>query len=292
MASMRDIKRRKNSVQSTQQITKAMKLVSTVKLQRAKNAAERSKMYFNAMFATVSSILSKSSNISHPYLNAAEGNKKAVVVITSNRGLAGGYNTNVTKLITKDEKFSTEDTIIYAIGKKGKDTLARKGYEIAADYCEVINAPLYTDAAEICAKLLEAFKNGEISEIYLAYTVFKNTVSQIPTMLKLLPVDLEAAMDVKDVDEDAVASKAIMNFEPDEEDALDLIIPKYVTSLIYGAMVEAVASENGARMQAMDNATSNAEEMIQDLELGYNRARQAHITQELTEIIGGAEALS
>ena len=292
MASMRDIKRRKNSVQSTQQITKAMKLVSTVKLQRAKNVAEHSKMYFNAMFTTVSSILAKSSNISHPYLNTAEGNKKAVVVITSNRGLAGGYNTNVTKLITKDERFSTEDTIIYAIGKKGKDTLARKGYEIAADYCEVINAPLYTDAAEICDKLLEAFKNGEISEIYLAYTVFKNTVSQIPTIIRLLPVDLEAAKDIKDIDESEASAKAIMNFEPAEEEALDLIIPKYVTSLIYGAMIEAVASENGARMQAMDNATSNAEEMIQDLELGYNRARQAHITQELTEIIGGAEALS
>ena len=292
MASMRDIKRRKTSIQSTQQITKAMKLVSTVKLQRAKNAAERSKVYFNEMFATVSSILKKSSNINHPYLAEPEGGKKAVVVITSNRGLAGGYNSNVTKLVTNDDRFSKGDTVIYAIGKKGKDTLARKGYQIAGDYTEVINAPLYADAMEICSTLLESFKAGEISEIYLAYTVFKNTVSQIPTMLKLLPVDLEAAKGVKDIEEDSSESKAIMNFEPEEEEALDLIIPKYVTSLIYGAMIEAVASENGARMQAMDNATSNAEEMIQDLELGYNRARQAHITQELTEIIGGAEALS
>lgn len=293
MASMRDIKRRKNSVQSTQQITKAMKLVSTVKLQRAKNAAERSKVYFNEMFATVSSILERSSNINHPYLNTVEGGKKAVVVVTSNRGLAGGYNSNVIKLVTNDDRFSADDTVIYAVGKKGKDGLARKGYEIAEDYTEVINAPLYSDAIEICNTLLNAYKNGEIGEIYLAYTVFKNTVSQVPTMLKLLPVDLEAAKDAKDVDESKDSSaKAIMNFEPEEEEALDLIIPKYVTSLIYGAMIEAVASENGARMQAMDNATSNAEEMIQDLELGYNRARQAHITQELTEIIGGAEALS
>ena len=292
MASMRDIKRRKNSIQSTQQITKAMKLVSTVKLQRAKNAAERSKVYFSEMFATVSSILAKSSGVNHPYLTESDTTAKAVVVITSNRGLAGGYNSNVTKLITGDERFSKDDTYIYAVGKKGKDTLARKGYKIAADYTEVINAPLYTDAAEICAQLLESFRIGEIGEIYLAYTVFKNTVSQIPTILKLLPVDLEAARNAKDIEEDTAASRAIMNFEPDEEEALDLIIPKYVTSLIYGAMIEAVASENGARMQAMDNATSNAEEMIQDLELGYNRARQAHITQELTEIIGGAEALS
>ena len=293
MASMRDIKRRKTSIQSTQQITKAMKLVSTVKLQRAKSAAERSKTYFNEMFATVSSILERSANINHPYLNATGSDKKAVIVVTSNRGLAGGYNSNVIKLVTNDDRFSKDDTVIYAVGKKGKDTLQRKGYEIAADYTEVINAPLYTDAIEICNTLLSAYKNGEIGEIYLAYTVFKNTVSQVPSMIKLLPVDLEAAKDVKDLkDEDVNSAKAIMNFEPEEEEALDLIIPKYVTSLIYGAMIEAVASENGARMQAMDNATSNAEEMIQDLELGYNRARQAHITQELTEIIGGAEALS
>lgn len=294
MASMRDIKRRKTSIESTQQITKAMKLVSTVKLQRAKNAAERSKVYFNSMYQTVSSILARSSNINHPYLNKAESEKKAVVVITSNRGLAGGYNSNVTKLVTNNPEFKKEDVLIYAIGKKGKDTLARKGYTIAGDYAEEINAPLYQDAADICKTLLTSFENGEIGEIYLAYTVFKNTVSQIPTMLKLLPVDLKEAEDVKDIakDENASEKQAIMNFEPAEDEALNLIIPKYITSLIYGAMVEAVASENGARMQAMDNATSNAEEMIDKLELSYNRARQGHITQELTEIIGGAEALS
>lgn len=287
MASMRDIKRRKTSVQSTQQITKAMKLVSTVKLQRAKSVAERSKIYFNAMYKTVSSMLAKAGEIDHPYLKGSDSKKKAVIVITSNRGLAGGYNSNVVKLITNNEDFAKDDVYIYAIGKKGKDALARKGYEIKADYDEVMNAPLYSDAQNICNELLESFSNGEIGEIYLAYTVFKNTVSQVPTMLKLLPVEL------KDTEENVASDdKALMNFEPNEEEALDLIVPKYVTSIIYGALIEAVASENGARMQAMDSATSNAEEMIQDLELSYNRARQGHITQELTEIIGGAEALS
>lgn len=286
MASMRDIKRRKTSVQSTQQITKAMKLVSTVKLQRAKSVAERSKIYFNAMYKTVSSMLAKAGEIDHPYLKGSDSKKKAVIVVTSNRGLAGGYNSNIVKLITNNEDFAKEDVLIYAIGKKGKDALARKGYEIKADYDEVINAPLYSDAQNICNELLESFASGEIGEIYLAYTVFKNTVSQVPTMLKLLPVEIKA--------EGAETSddKTLMNFEPNEEEALDLIVPKYVTSIIYGALIEAVASENGARMQAMDSATSNAEEMIQDLELSYNRARQGHITQELTEIIGGAEALS
>lgn len=290
MASMRDIKRRKNSVQSTQQITKAMKLVSTVKLQRAKTAAERSKIYFNAMYDTVSSMLAKAGTINHPYLKESESKKKAVIVITSNRGLAGGYNSNVVKLITNNEDFSKEDTYIYAIGKKGRDTLARKGYEIKGEYDEVMNAPLFSDAYDLCRILLESYAAGEIGEIYLAYTVFKNTVSQVPSLMKLLPVSI----DQEEVEKRSNASddKVLMNFEPGEEEALDLIVPKYVTSIIYGALIEAVASENGARMQAMDSATSNAEEMIQDLELSYNRARQGHITQELTEIIGGAEALS
>jgi len=286
---MRDIKRRKTSVQSTQQITKAMKLVSTVKLQRAKTAAERSKVYFNAMYETVSSMLAKSGNINHPYLRESDSKKKAVIVITSNRGLAGGYNSNIAKLIYTNELFNKEDTYIYAIGKKGRDALTRKGYEIKGEYDEVINAPLYQDAYEICRTLLDSYANGEIGEIYLAYTMFKNTVSQVPKLMKLLPVSIEETLaEGKAKTED----KVLMNFEPGEEEALDLIVPKYVTSIIYGALIEAVASENGARMQAMDSATSNAEEMIQDLELSYNRARQGHITQELTEIIGGAEALS
>lgn len=285
MASMRDIKRRKTSIQSTQQITKAMKLVSTVKLQRAKNAAEKSKTYFNAMYNTVSSMLAKSANIEHPYLSGNDDGKKAVIAITSNRGLAGGYNSNIVKLITNNEYFKKDETVIYAIGKKGRDTLLRRGYQVKESYIEEINAPLYADAQDICKTILEAYSNGEISEIYLAYTVFKNTVSQVPSIIKLLPVTLDESEEVK-------SDNVLMNFEPNEEEALDLIIPKYITSLIYGAMVEAVASENGARMQAMDSATSNAEEMISSLELSYNRARQGHITQELTEIIGGAEALS
>lgn len=285
MASMRSIKRRKGSIQSTQQITKAMKLVSTVKLQRAKGRAEKSKAYFECMYATVKSVLAKAGFINHPYLKPGESSKKAVIVITSNRGLAGGYNSNVIKLITKGD-FKKEDLKIYAIGRKGKEAFTRYGYDIAKDYSDVIEEPVYADAMRIGKDLLDAFAKGEIGEIYLAYTAFKNTVSHIPTLLKLLPV--EAGAEVEEADDD----KALMNFEQDEEEALNLLIPKYITSLIYGGMVEAVASENGARMQAMDSATSNAEEMIEKLSLQYNRARQGSITQELTEIIAGAEAIS
>ena len=148
-----------------------------------------------------------------------------------------------------------------------------------------MEAPSYPDAAALCKKVLDSFAKGEIGEIYLAYTHFKNTVSHEPKLIRLLPVDIEAQ---EETDE---ASNVLMNYEPNEEEALDMIIPKYVTSLFYGALVEAVASENGARMQAMDSATSNAEDMISDLSLKYNRARQGSITQELTEIIAGANAI-
>lgn len=291
MASMRDIKRRKQSIESTQQITKAMKLVSTVKLQRAKARAEQSKTYFQCIYDTVNSILARSATINHRYLKEGASEKKAVIMITGNRGLAGGYNSNIIKLVTRDSRFTKEDTVIYSIGKKGKDAMRRLGYEVKNDYSEVVEEPMYTDAVTIAKDLLDAFEAGEIGEIYLAYTVFKNTVSHIPTLLKLLPVDMEASNPEGEGSEKK-ETNIPMNFEPEDEEALDLIIPKYITSLIYGALVAAVASENGARMQAMDSATNNAAEMIDNLSLLYNRARQSSITQELTEIIAGADAIN
>ncbi len=287
MASMRDIKRRKNSVESTQQITKAMKLVSTVKLQRAKERAEKSKTYFDCIYKTVNSILSRIGTVNHRYLKVRESGKKAVIVLTGNRGLAGGYNSNVVKLISKNDEFTVDNTVIYAVGKKGRDSLKRLGYEIKEDYSEVMEEPIFKDAMDISAATLDAFEKGEISEIYIAYTNFKNTVSHIPTLLKLLPVETE-----DNNSEEADKEIIPMNFEPEDEEALDVIIPKYITSLIYGALIEAVASENGARMQAMDSATNNATEIIDNLSLLYNRARQSAITQELTEIIAGADAIS
>ncbi|MEF9941235.1 MAG: ATP synthase F1 subunit gamma [Lachnospiraceae bacterium] len=293
MASMRDIKRRRISIQSTQQITKAMKLVSTVKLQKARTRAENSKAYFDCMYKTITSMLAKAGNIEHPYLQLSASKKVGIVVVTSNRGLAGGYNSNVIKLVTGGE-FNREDVRIYAVGSKGADSLAHKHYQVVQNYSELIEEPTYGDAQMIGKQLLEDFANGEIGEIYLAYTVFKNTVSHVPTLMKLLPVDPSELKTEDGVEESMseVDKLTLMNFEPEEEEAVELLIPKYMTSILYGAFVEAVASENGARMQAMDSATSNAEEMIDDLALKYNRARQGAITQELTEIIAGSEALS
>ena len=256
MATMRDIKRRKSSIESTEQITKAMKLVATVKLQKSRTKAENSRLYFNLMYQTIQEMLK---------------------------------NSNIIRLVT-ESGIPKEDALIFAIGRKGRDGLARKGYEIKADYSDVIDEPLYSDAQQISKELLAMFEKNEIGEIYLAYTAFKNTVSQIPTFLKLLPVDLAAAGPKGEVKEEK-PDLLIMNYEPDEDEVLDAIIPKYVSSLIYGAFLEAVASENGARMTAMDSATNNAEEMIGKLSLQYNRARQGSITQELTEIIAGANAI-
>ena len=285
MASMREIKRRKATIESTGQITQAMKLVSTAKLQKAKGRVEASKPYFQYMYEAVTSILAKSENMEHPYLQSGESKKKAVIVVTSNRGLAGGYNNNVVKLITKGE-FSKEDVVVYAVGRKGRDSLRRYGYHIKEDYSDVMNGPMFSDAAQIGRAVLDAFSNKEVGEIYIAYTVFKNTITQIPTLMRLLPVAIEENTYTKEPE-----NTALMNYEPEAEEALNEIIPKYVNSLIYGALCEAIASENGARMQAMDSASNNAEEMIADLALKYNRARQASITQELTEIVAGASAI-
>ena len=258
MASMRDIKRRKSSITSTQQITKAMKLVSTVKLQKARAHAEATDPYFNYMYRTVSSMLAKSGNLEHPYLKAGDSPRN----------------------------FKKEELDIYAVGAKGEELLTSKGYHIVESASEMMEDPTYEDAAALCKKVLKAFTDGQVGEIYLAYTHFKNTVTQEAKLIKLLPVELdESGADEKE------DSNILMNFEPNPQEALELIIPKYVTSLFYGALVESFASENGARMQAMDSATSNAEDMISDLTLKYNRARQGSITQELTEIIAGANAI-
>lgn len=289
MASMRDIKRRRTSIQSTQQITKAMKLVSTAKLQKARSRAEDSKAYFNCMYQTMTSLLAKAGNLDHPYVKSNGCEKKAIVVVTSNRGLAGGYNSNIVRLITGSD-FKKEDVRIYAVGGKGLELLKHRGYEVVADYSEIIEEPVYDDAKVVAIRLLDDFAKGEIGEIYLAYTFFKNTVSHIPTLMKVLPVEAQEAEEGEE-EANAVDKITPMNFEPEEEEAVRLLVPKYISSILYGAFIEAVASENGARMQAMDSATSNAEEMINDLELKYNRARQGAITQELTEIIAGAEAI-
>ena len=274
MASMRDIKRRKQSIRSTGQITKAMKLVSTVKLQKARGRAEEATPSFNHLYQTIVTMFDRATpEVREHYSKKTGTAKKAMIVITSNRGLAGGYNSNVVKQVLGCG-IPKEELLIYAVGRKGRDALRMRGYEIAGDYSETMNNPLYSDASDISTDVMDAFENGTVNEIYIAFTVFRNTVSQIATTLKLMPADIGIG---GDEDEETGAAEALMNFEPDPEEALRMIIPKYVSGEIFGAIMEAYASENGARMQAMDNATNNANDMIEKLELAYNRARQSSI---------------
>ena len=313
MPSMRSIKRRKESVTSTQQITKAMKLVSTVKLQKARAKVEANTPYFEALYRTICSILAKTWDQDNRFLKEEGSGKKAVLVMSSNRGLAGGYNSNIVKLVDS-YGFDKENTLIYGLGRKGIEGLKRRGYHVEWDESDIINEPLYNDCIAITKNLMKRFDAGEIDEIYVAYTDFKNTVTHVPTVRKMIPLSKEDfaddmtemlgeseqdqnlmmnyGMSNSGIERDMVVFGAVLDHYHPEEKILNEIIPKYITNIIYGAFLEAIASENAARMQAMDSATENAQDMISSLELQYNRARQGTITQELTEIIGGAEALN
>lgn len=310
MASMRSIKRRKESVQSTQQITKAMKLVSTVKLQKARAGVEANSPYFEALYKTICSILARTWDLDNRFLKEDSKGRKALLVMSSNRGLAGGYNSNIVKLVDS-YGFDKESTVIYGLGRKGIEGLKRRGYRIDRDDSDIINAPLYNDCIALTRDLMTRFDAGEIDEIYVAYTDFRNTVTHVPTIRKIIPLsraDFDPAqLDESDVDknlqmnygmsnsgisQNMVLFGSVMDHYHPEQKILNEIIPKYITNIIYGAFLEAIASENAARMQAMDSATENAADMISSLELQYNRARQGTITQELTEIVAGAEALT
>ncbi|MFR2512054.1 MAG: F0F1 ATP synthase subunit gamma [Lachnospira eligens] len=190
MASMRDIKRRRDSIQSTGQITKAMKLVSTVKLQKAKGKAESTKPYFDLMYDTVKNMLAKSGNINHKYLNRVQVSD----YYNYSEQRTCRYNSNITRFIMCSD-IPKEDALIYAIGTKGRDFLSRRGYQIKADYSDMVEEPAYTDAKAICNEVLDAFTSGEVGEIYLAYTSFKNTVVHEPKLIKLLPVDADSETD-------------------------------------------------------------------------------------------------
>lgn len=281
MASMRDIKRRRESIQNTEQITRAMKLVSTVKLQKSRERAKTAAEYTGILQQTVHSVLARVEKGEHPYNHSGGSGKNAVIVITSNRGLAGGYNNNIVKLITKDSRFSPENTMVFAVGRKGKENLESRHYLISGDYPGLSAAPDYTGCAQMVNEILSRYGNDTVSTVFLAYTSFKNTVVQIPKMVQILPITMQKEPE----------DQTPMNFEPDESTVLEAVMPKFIQSMVYGALLEALASENGARMTAMDAACSNAEDMMAELKLKYNRARQSAITQELTEIIAGANAI-
>jgi len=313
MPSMRSIKRRRESVTSTQQITKAMKLVSTVKLQKARAKVEANTPYFEALYKTICSILAKTWELDNRFLTENKSGKRVVIAMSSNRGLAGGYNSNIVKKIDS-MGFDKEGTLIYGLGRKGIEGLKRRGYHVEWDESDIINEPLYNDCIAITKTIMEKFDAGEVDEVYVAYTDFENTVTHVPTVRKILPLSradfqeditklfgeseldqnlqMNYGMSNSGIERDMVLFGAVMDHYHPEQKILNEIIPKFMTNILYGAFLQTIASENAARMQAMDSATENAEDMISSLELQYNRARQGSITQELTEIVAGAEALN
>ena len=280
---MKEIKTRIKSVESTKQITKAMELVSSSKFRKAKERAESARPYFNTLYNTVQDIAKNTSNSRNVFLKERKVNNVCYIVIAGDRGLAGGYNSNILKAVIAHNKLGTGKVI--TVGKKAKESLSKRGYEVI-DYIESVEKCVYEDANRVAQTAMEAYKNGEVDEVNLVYTEFISALSQEPKIVKLLPVTIDNTNTEKEVKK----GKAAVQYLPSADAVLGYVLPKYVSGSVYGAIAESFASEQAARRTAMESATDNANEMISKLELVYNRARQAAVTQEISEIGGGAAA--
>ena len=280
---MKEIKTRIKSVESTKQITKAMELVSSSKFRKAKERAESARPYFNTLYNTVQDIAKNTSNSKNVFLKERKVNNVCYIVVAGDRGLAGGYNSNILKAVIAHNKLATGKII--PVGKKAKESLSKRGYEVI-DYIESVEKCVYEDANRVAQAAMEAYKNGEVDEVNLVYTEFISALSQEPKIVKLLPVTIDNTNTEKEVKK----GKAAVQYLPSADAVLGYVLPKYVSGSIYGAIAESFASEQAARRTAMESATDNANEMISKLELVYNRARQAAVTQEISEIVGGAAA--
>jgi len=285
MATLKAIRKRIGSIRNTQQITKAMKMVSAAKLRRAQEAVLAARPYAEKMAALLQNLSARVAAEAHPLLTAREEKKVLLLLLTADRGLCGGYNSN---LIRAAEGFlrsqrGEKEIQLAVVGRKGVDYFRRRKVEMAERYINIGSRPAEELAAELAEKLIARFLQGECDAVYMLYSRFRSALSQVPTMEKLAPVAAE-----KDEGEGQATEYL---YEPGLEALLSSLLPKVVEVGIYRALLEASASEHGARMTAMDSATSNAAEMISTLTLQMNRARQASITKELLEVVSTAEAL-
>jgi len=286
-AGVKDLKRRIRSIKNTQQITKAMKMVAAAKLRRAQEAAEKSRPYTETLKGTLARLVGVSADVEHPLLVKRDDvTKVGYIVVTADRGLCGGYNTNIirtaTDSIAADER-KPENGII-AVGRKGRDFF-RKRIGVEAEFVNLGDKISYSDAREISQYIINAYENEEYDEIYLVYAKFINVLRQVPTVVKILPIEPPEASEADERNVEYI-------YEPSAESILINLLPRYVGSQIYHAMLEGKASEQGARMTAMGNASQNAGEIIGNLTLKMNKVRQAAITDEILDIVGGAEALN
>ncbi len=279
--STKDIKNRIRSMESTKQITKAMEMVAASKLRHAQARIAASRPYFEILRNTIDNIVDTNRDFTSPYLKARSGNKALFIVIAGDRGLAGGYNSNVLKLAMS--LMEGKEATVLPIGKKAVDFFRSKKVSILTDtYAEAAEVDI-GDCFSISKTLSKAYLAGDFDEIYVVYTNFVSVLSQTTASMRMLPL-------VRDENAPARENRCMTIYEPDAEEVFASIVPEYLGGILYGALSESRCAEQAARRTAMDSATSNAEEMIADLSLKYNRARQAAITQEITEIVAGAEA--
>jgi len=291
-AGARDIKRKIKSVSNTRQITKAMELVSTAKLKKAKSKLDITKPYFETVLKTINEIIKNESNLKHKYLVEREKTNTLYIITAADRGLCGGYNSNVLKKAVNIIENNDTNAKIVTVGKQALKFFQDSPQEIIKSLTQISEKPSFSDAKEISTLALKMYDEGLVDEIIFVYTRMITSLNLDPTELILLPVsvDPEEEKEIKD-DKTKREMRDLVNYEPSAEVVLDFIIPKYIESVIYGGLIESSASEQSARRIAMESATDNADEMIEDLTLTYNQARQSAITQEITEIVGGAEAL-
>lgn len=280
---MKDIKRRIKSVESTMQITKAMELVASSKLRKAKEKADKARPYFDALYETMCEIQAENPSFLSPFTRKVGEGKSLLVVIAGDRGLAGGFNSNIFKLAQArvDELGGKDKTDIIAIGKKAVEYFGKREFNMLGSYPDFSENIRIHQANDIAGEIVDKYVKGIYERVELFYTEYVSSITQQAVTKKMLPVELDGQKKV---------SKALLIYEPSAGQVFNHIVPRYVTGMIFGACVESFASEQASRRNAMENASDNASEMISSLSLMYNRARQASITQEITEIVGGANS--
>lgn len=282
---MREIKRQIKSTQNTKQITKAMEMVAASNLRRSQLAAEAARPYSEKIQEVVRSIASGTKDIKNPILISRPIKKTGYLVITSDRGLAGGYNSNLLRKLMqtiREKHKSADEYSIFVVGRKGRDFLKKRSMPVLGDVTGIPDSPRFSDIKELASKAVANYEAGAYDELYLVYNKFHNAISQEPVLNRLLPLEMTGSN----------SQTANYEYEPSPEEVLDVLLPKYAETLVFSALLESKASEFGARMTAMGNATRNATDMISRYTLMYNRARQASITQEISEIVAGANAQS
>ena len=283
MASTQDIRRRIKSVRSIEQITKAMKMVAAARLRKAQERAYASQPFTEKILEVLGTVANSRLDVTHPLLAKREIKKTAYLILSADKGLAGAYSSNLMKeALAAMEGKPKEEIAIIAVGRKAQEYFSRRSYQIEREYLGFSERPTYEHATRIAAEVSADFTAGLYDEVYLVYTYFRSPINQHPTHLKLLPA--QAPQAAEEAARDFI-------FEPSAESVLTVLLPRYLETVIYGGLMQAAASELGSRMTAMGSATDNAEELIHKLVLNYNKVLQATITREISEIVGGAEAL-